>query len=1023
MKKAFMFFAAVALLASTSFAQLDSRLWGARNVAPMMKTSATTHTPMTALTMAKSIVKAAGDTITNFPWNEGFENGTPGWTIIENDNDGICWQLSDTSSQIANFAAQYPRTGNACIIALSYSNLTHAALTPDEWLISPALVIPTGEDYTLTFYDNGTNPQYAAEHYTVHVATEKTVSALSATTPVLEQTLSLGEWIKRTVDLSAYAGQTIYIGFHHYGCTDQFCLGIDDIRVGGAETPEVTVEGPAIVEVNTAATFTATGASSFTWSVDGATQSATGNTLTYTFTTTGNHSVVAEASNAAGSDSDTLYVNVYSCDEAITTMPWEDDLEGVTDCWHFVVNNDSSTAMLYPNSQYAHSGNNFIALINANDATGVSGDTWAISPKLTIPNDATPYTLSYYIIIRTSNNVHSAMEVRLSDGSADTTDFTTLLYTDTTSASYDRHIIDIPNTYAGQTIRVAFRNITANNGPAVQIDDIRLGGMELPELEVEGPVTVIAGNEATYVAHSDVSTLSWEVNGTLQSSTTDTLVYTFPAAGSYTVKVGATNAVGTTYDSLMVTAVECNAITSFPYSENFEVENPCWQFVSIDPANDGHIGLNDEEAFQGNYSYALSSYSRADDYNQYLISPELTLPATGHYMVKFWYMGYDASDAFRVLASTTTTDINAFTTVLGDNPTVATEWTEAGYVLPEGTKYIAINYYGDYAYYLYIDSVTIDELSAPSATINGPTSGKVGYSYTFTANATVAETYAWTVDGTAAGTEESLTYAFDTPGNHTIGLTVGNSTGSADATPLTINIISCDAHALPYIVNLDEGFGTCWDSEGWDTITMGGNTYAYSMSAQSVLGMYMMDLHQDNWLVTEPLTMPESGSYSLKWKAFTYTSSYPTDHYSVYIINGGDTTQVFAETLTANDTMPQQRQVAIPSSVNGTFKVAFRHHDCEGGYVLMLEDIKVADPAGIDAVNTVNVAIYPNPAYDVLNIEGEGIRMVEMFDVNGRSVLTSMTAGQINMANLVNGVYVVRVTTDNGIRTEKVVKK
>lgn len=1014
-----MFFAVVALLASTSFAQLDSRLWGARNVAPMMKTSATTHTPMAALTMAKSIVKAAGDTITNFPWNEGFENGTPGWTIIENDNDGICWQLSDTSSQIASFAAQYPRTGNACIIALSYSNFTYEALTPDEWLISPALVIPTGEDYTLTFYDNGTNPQYAAEHYAVHVATEKTVSALSATTPVLEQTLSLGEWVKRTVDLSAYAGQTIYIGFHHYGCTDQFCMGIDDIRVGGAETPEVTVEGPAIVEVNTAATFTATGASSFTWSVDGATQSATGNTLTYTFTTTGNHSVVAEASNAAGSDSDTLYVNVYSCDEAVTANPWEEDFEGNTDCWHYVFGNATDSVWIYNNAQYAHSGSNFIVFLN--DTNNTVADGWAISPKLTIPGTLSNITLSYYIV-RSEATDHLQVLVSTT-ATTDTADFT-LLYDDATAtvSGYERRVIDM-SSYAGETVRIAFHNMSVGGQYLMQLDDIRLGGMELPELEVEGPVTVIAGNAATYVAHSDVSTLSWEVNGTLQSSTTDTLVYTFPAAGSYTVKVGATNAAGTAYDSLMVTAVECNAITSFPYSENFEVENPCWQFVSIDPANDGHIGLNDEEAFQGNYSYALSSYSRADDYNQYLISPELTLPATGHYMVKFWYMGYDASDAFRVLASTTTTDINAFTTVLGDNPTVATEWTEAGYVLPEGTKYIAINYYGNYAYYLYIDSLTIDELSAPSATINGPTSGKVGYSYTFTANATVAETYAWTVDGTAAGTEESLTYAFDTPGNHTIGLTVGNSMGSADATPLTINIISCDAHALPYIVNLNEGFGTCWDSEGWDTITMGGNTYAYSMSAQSVFGMYMMDLHQDNWLVTEPLTMPESGSYSLKWKAFTYTSAYPTDHYSVYIINGGDTTQVFAETLTANDTMPQQRQVAIPSSVNGTFKVAFRHHDCEGGYVLMLEDIKVADPVGIDAVNTVNVAIYPNPAYDVLNIEGEGIRMVEMFDVNGRSVLTSMTAGQINMANFVNGVYVVRVTTDNGIRTEKVVKK
>ena len=962
-------------------------------------------------------VAMAQNTVNTFPWTEGFESGSAtGFTFVDADGDGNNWTVH---TNVPGESMMTTHSGDGCIYSASWTQ-TQQALTPDNWMILPAMAIPAdAEGFNLSWWAVGQDANYAAEHYSVYInTTGSAVSDFTATTAVYDG-VSTASNAKQIVSLESYAGQTIYIAFRHHNITDMFYLNIDDIRVGGAETPEVTVEGPAIVEVNTAATFTATGASSFTWSVDGATQSATGNTLTYTFTTTGNHSVVAEASNAAGSDSDTLYVNVYSCDEAVTANPWEEDFEGNTDCWHYVFGNATDSVWIYTNSQYAHSGSNFIVFMN--DTNNTVADGWAISPKLTIPGTLSNITLSYYIV-RSEATDHLQVLVSTT-ATTDTADFT-LLYDDATAtvSGYERRVIDM-SSYAGETVRIAFHNMSVGGQYLMQLDDIRLGGMELPELEVEGPVTVIAGNAATYVAHSDVSTLSWEVNGTLQSSTTDTLVYTFPAAGSYTVKVGATNAAGTAYDSLMVTAVECNAITSFPYSENFEAENPCWQFVSIDPANDGHIGLNDEEAFQGNYSYALSSYSRADDYNQYLISPELTLPATGHYMVKFWYMGYDASDAFRVLASTTTTDINAFTTVLGDNPTVATEWTEAGYVLPEGTKYIAINYYGNYAYYLYIDSLTIDELSAPSATINGPTSGKVGYSYTFTANATVAETYAWTVDGTAAGTEESLTYAFDTPGNHTIGLTVGNSTGSADATPLTINIISCDAHALPYIVNLDEGFGTCWDSEGWDTITMGGNTYAYSMSAQSVMGMFMMDLHQDNWLVTEPLTMPESGSYSIKWKAFTYTSAYPTDHYSVYIINGDDTTQVFAETLTANDTMPQQRQVAIPSSVNGTFKVAFRHHDCEGGYVLMLEDIKVADPVGIDAVNTVNVAIYPNPAYDVLNIEGEGIRMVEMFDVNGRSVLTSMTAGQINMANFVNGVYVVRVTTDNGIRTEKVVKK
>ena len=1015
MKKVFTLFAAVAMLASTGFAQPNMVrrtdnggrfAMPAKQVASLVMQAPLTHG-----------FKAAGDTVSTFPWTEGFESTTlTGFTFIDADNDGNGWSIHINDGQGSNFNCN---SGNGCIFSASWLNST--VLTPDNWMILPAFTLPTdASEFNLSWFARGQDPDYANEHYSVYVCTTgNTPADFRATTAVYDGT-STDSYVKHTVDLSSYGGQTIYVAFRHWNSTDVFYLNIDDIRVGGAELPSVTVGGPTSIEVNTPATFTANGGTTYAWSVDGTAQSETGDTLTYTFTTTGTHFVVAETTNNAGTGVDTLYVNVYSCDEAVTANPWEEGFEENSECWSYVFGNATDSVWIYSAAQYAHSGNNFVVFMN--DTNNTVADGWAISPKLTIPSTLSNVTLSYYIV---RSEASDSIQVLVSTtASTDTADFT-LLYDDATvtPAGYERRVIDM-SAYVGETVRIAFHNTSVGGEYLMQLDDIRLGAMELPEIGVAGPSIVIAGNAATYVAYSgDVNTFSWEVNGVAQSATSDTLVYTFPAAGSYTVKVGATNAAGTSYDSVMVTAVECNAIASFPYSENFEEENPCWQFVSVDPANDGNTGLTTDEAIQGSSSYALSSYARATDYNQYLISPELTLPTTGHYMVKFWYMGYDASDAFRVLASTTTTDVDAFTTVLGDNPTVATEWTEAGYVLPEGTKYIAINYYGDYAYYLYIDSLTIDALTAPSASIEGPTSGKVGYSYTFTANTTVAETYAWTVDGAAAGSGESLTYTFNEEGNHTVGLTVGNSMGTTDATPLIINIVACEVNTLPYTVDLNEGFGFCWDYEGWDTIAMGGTTYAYSMSAQDIMGMFIMDLHQDNWLITEPLTMPESGSYSIKWKASTFTSAYPTDHYSVYIINGGDTTEVFTETLTANDTLPQQREVAIPANVSGDFKVAFRHYDCEGGYVLLLNDIKVVDPSGIEAISNIKVSLYPNPVSDKLTVEGEGIQMVQVLDVNGRNVISTEHSGSIDMSSLASGVYVVRVVTADGIRAEKIIKK
>ena len=40
-----------------------------------------------------------------------------------------------------------------------------------------------------------------------------------------------GTWYQKTVDLSAYAGQHIYIAIRHFNCTDMFYLNVDDAEL------------------------------------------------------------------------------------------------------------------------------------------------------------------------------------------------------------------------------------------------------------------------------------------------------------------------------------------------------------------------------------------------------------------------------------------------------------------------------------------------------------------------------------------------------------------------------------------------------------------------------------------------------------------------------------------------------------------------------------------------------------------------------------------------------------------------
>ena len=79
---------------------------------------------------------------------------------------------------------------------------------------------------------------------------------------------------------------------------------------------------------------------------------------------------------------------------------------------------------------------------------------------------------------------------------------------------------------------------------------------------------------------------------------------------------------------------------------------------------------------------------------------------------------------------------------------------------------------------------------------------------------------------------------------------------------------------------------------------------------------------------------------------------------------------------------------------------------------------------------TSNYAAYPNPASTVLNISSKNttvFNQVQLTDINGRIVKTLNTEGvsntQINIADLNAGVYFLKVTSNQGTGTTKIIKK
>jgi Leucine-rich repeat (LRR) protein len=74
-----------------------------------------------------------------------------------------------------------------------------------------------------------------------------------------------------------------------------------------------------------------------------------------------------------------------------------------------------------------------------------------------------------------------------------------------------------------------------------------------------------------------------------------------------------------------------------------------------------------------------------------------------------------------------------------------------------------------------------------------------------------------------------------------------------------------------------------------------------------------------------------------------------------------------------------------------------------------------------------SVALYPNPTKGNVNINCDNtIKRVELFDVQGRILQTKIESNnstQLDISNKANGLYFIRITTENGVKVEKLIKE
>ena len=207
-------------------------------------------------------------------------------------------------------------------------------------------------------------------------------------------------------------------------------------------------------------------------------------------------------------------------------------------------------------------------------------------------------------------------------------------------------------------------------------------------------------------------------------------------------------------------------------------------------------------------------------------------------------------------------------------------------------------------------------------------------------------------------------------------------------------------------------------SASWQTVPLTPNNYAFT-PAIDLSGFF-----------------PGSGTAELSWKVMAIDAAWDLEQYTVYVGTENTVAHMLASPLSFNEpslagvNTLTERTLDVTDYLGQIIYVAFRHHGVSDQFTMEVDDVAVeVSTMSTENFFASNYQVYPNPASDNLNISGRNninLTSVELTDMNGR-VVKNLNVGavstQLNIADLNAGIYLLKVTSDQGVGTTKVVKR
>lgn len=970
-----------------------------------------------------------GQNINVFPHAEGFENGLSGWTAVDADGDGNNWRVVDYSQIPPSFAVYGYYAHEGTHVLWSESGNDSATLSPCNWAVSQVIEVPTDDSLLLSWWAKSMVGGTTGERYELKagVAMDGPIDTSDFNDLLFSGMASVGSYTQQVVDLTPYAGQWIRVAFVHRGGGGA-SMQLDYVLLGSDTDPlpPVVVEDCEVIDtLPFMETFTSGSPSRECWQLLGR----------------GDQSWELEDSMATSSS-----VNFFGV--APMADHWlVSPRIALEDMYFYLSWRVSAEQSIWRDESWEHYT---VYVFRGNGEV----DTTLFEPLFSETIWSTDGWQQRYASLAD----YAGDTVRLAFRHHDTDDQERLLLTDVT--------VD----FAGAPMVTLHAPARAIVGDSVHF--------RLDTFSVE-PVTAITwrvqmdtlGSELTFNT-MDPFSFVWPW-GTEE--------------GDYWVWVEATNDEGTSMDSAQVHLHVCETdsvpyVHVFGVDEDCWRVGEGW-YTAMDTVEMDGVALPTAISFSHDeWGRNLGADNRIA--TPYIYIPDSTYELRYRAMDTRSFRSDQGIDLYSVITRTEYGVDTLFSGVVSGTDPQGYRFGLAAYA-GKDLQIEFLHHNSPMGYALRLADVQVVPVGEPEIEIVAPTRARNIDVVSLGARAVSSEnlTFTWTlpdaVPATAMGDQVEAQWA--SAGTYTIGLTVSSPLYGDFHDSATITIVECGGDVqLPYTETFDLDMG-CWtsydldgDGQGWE-MTLGGDPsdmmfgalLAYGGSGNSVVSWsacptgnlfsYILSgatqsLNADNLLLSPAVTLPDTGSWRFSLQVASAVTLLGTmdENTDSYL----DAFELLATTEEPGERIDlQDFQVLQPlrtADGNGftaygvnldayagqTLRVAVRHKSMarlglivdEASVMLdttpHVDPVEPIDTTGISEVDRLRVRVYPNPVADRLTVECDGIRRLELMDMAGRVVRKA--EGEVSILStegLEQGVYLLRVTAEEGIAVRKIIKR